>query len=146
MEIKRLTSKLGVGPQITQSDVERLAALGFHSIIGNRPDAESADQPEFSSIAAAARKAGLEVRHIPVIASAIGPSDIDEFRDALRELPKPVFAFCRTGTRSTLLWALANPDGMTADDRIRIAAENGYDISAHGPKLRAVESDAVRDA
>lgn len=146
MEIKRLTSTLGVGPQIEASDVERLAALGFRSIIGNRPDAESADQPAFSSIATAARKAGLEVCHIPVIASAIGPSDIKEFRDALRELPKPVFAFCRTGTRSTLLWALANPDAMTADDRIKIAAEHGYDISAFGPRLRAVASGAARDA
>ncbi|HSR00631.1 MAG TPA: TIGR01244 family sulfur transferase [Sphingomicrobium sp.] len=145
MEIKRLTSKLGVGPQIRGSDVERLAALGFRSIIGNRPDAESADQPEFSAIAASARKAGLEVRHIPVISGAITPSDINEFRDALRELPNPVFAFCRTGTRSTLLWALANPDAMTASDRIRIAAENGYDISALGPRLSAAENGAARD-
>lgn len=141
MQDRRLTTDLGVGPQIAPTDAETLAALGFRSIIGNRPDGESPDQPRFALIEAAAGQLGLETRYIPVVASNIGSKDVKEFREALAELPKPIFAFCRTGTRSTLLWALANPDALTPDDRIRIAAIHGYDISAFRPRLEAA-SDA----
>lgn len=146
MQDKRLTTDLAVGQQITPSDVDTLAALGFRSIIGNRPDGETPDQPAFALIEAAARQHGLEVRHIPVVASRIGSQDIEAFRGALRDLPKPVFAFCRTGTRSTLLWALANPDALTPDDRIRIAAGLGYDISAFRPRLQNTEEGAAPSA
>lgn len=146
MQDKRLTTDLAVGPQITPSDVDTLAVLGFRSIIGNRPDGESPDQPAFASIDAAAQANGLEARHIPVIASRIGSEDIQAFRNALRDLPKPIFAFCRTGTRSTLLWALANPDSLTPEDRIRIAAAHGYDISAFGPRLEKGEEGTVPNA
>lgn len=142
MQNKRLTTDLAVGPQITPSDVDTLEVLGFRSIIGNRPDGESPDQPGFASIEAAAQANGLEARHIPVVASRIGSEDIQAFRNALSDLPKPIYAFCRTGTRSTLLWALANPDAMTPDDRIRIAAAHGYDISAFQPALEAAD-DAI---
>ena len=146
MQDKRLTTDLAVGPQITASDVDTLAVLGFRSIIGNRPDGESPDQPAFALIEAAARQHGLEVRHIPVDANRIGSHDIEAFRDALRDLPKPVFAFCRTGTRSTLLWALANPGVLTPDDRIRIAAGHGYDISYFRPRLEKSEDGVAPNA
>lgn len=130
MQIKRLTPDLAVGPQITADDVGTIAALGFRSIIANRPDGEAADQPDFESLQAAAKRHGLETRHIPVVASAIGDREIGAFRDALSELPRPVFAFCRTGTRAALLWALANNDTLTPDERVRTAAAHGYDLTA----------------
>lgn len=143
MQDKRLTTDLAVGPQIAPDDTKTLAALGFRSIIGNRPDGESPDQPPFAWIEATARQRGLETRYIPVVASRIGSDDIEAFRNALRELPKPVFAFCRTGTRSTLLWALANSDALTPDERIRIAGLHGYDISAFRPQLEAGEDESA---
>lgn len=146
MQGKRLTTDLAVGPQIGPGDAETLADLGFRSIIANRPDGESSDQPPFAWIEAAARQHGLETRYIPVVASRIGSDDIEAFRNALRELPKPVFAFCRTGTRSTLLWALANYDALTPDERIRIAGLHGYDLSAFRPQLEAGEEGSASRA
>lgn len=135
MQVKRLTPDLAVGPQITQADVATISALGFRSIVGNRPDGESTDQPAFSSIATEAKRQGLEARHIPVVASEIGDADVADFREALRELPTPVFAFCRTGKRAALLWALANSNSLTPDERLSSAAVHGYDLSAFRERL-----------
>lgn len=135
MQIKRLTPDLAVGPQVSESEIATLAALGFRSIICNRPDGESEDQPAFASLEAAATKRGLETRYIPVVASKIAGTDIERFRDALLELPKPIFAFCRTGTRAALLWALANNDVLTADERMRTAAAHGFDLTAFRDRI-----------
>lgn len=137
MQINRLTPNVAVGPQITENDVDAIAALGFRSIIGNRPDGEEFDQPSFASLAAAAEHHGLENRHIPVVASQISSKDVERFKRALRELPKPIYAFCRTGTRSTILWALANSDTLTAEERIRTAAAHGFDIGPFRSSLDA---------
>jgi len=72
---------------------------------------------------------------VPVVPGQIGDEDVEAFRQAISELPKPVAAFCRTGTRSTMLWALANSEGLSADERIRAAADQGYDISSLRPRL-----------
>lgn len=135
MEVKRLTPDLAVGPQIRESDVATIAALGFRAIISNRPDGESPDQPPFPALAGAAEQAGLEARHIPVVASCIDEQDIEAFGQALRELPKPIFAFCRTGTRAALLWALANTGRLTPDERLSSAAVHGYDLSGFRDRL-----------
>ena len=135
MQVKRLTPDLAVGPQLRQADVATIAALGFRSIVGNRPDGESEDQPAFSAIAAEAKQQGLEARHIPVVASEIGESDVEHFRAALRDLPRPIFAFCRSGKRSALLWALANNDSLTPDERLSSAAVHGFDLSAFRERL-----------
>jgi len=135
MQVNRLTFDLAVGPQITKGDVAVLAALGFRSIISNRPDGEAADQPAFQSLEAEAKRHGLEVRHIPIVASRISDTDIEAFRQAVRELPNPIFAFCRTGTRAALLWALANNDTLTADERMRTAAAHGYDLTAFRDRI-----------
>jgi len=146
MQINRLTPDVAVGPQITESDVATIAALGFRSIIGNRPDGEGPDQPPFASLAAAAEHQGLQNRHIPVVASQINSQDIECFREALRDLPKPIFAFCRTGTRSTILWALANSETLTADERIRMAAAHGYDIAGLRSSLETADQGAADHA
>jgi sulfide:quinone oxidoreductase len=146
MQINRLTPDLAVGPQITETDLATIAALGFRSIIGNRPEGEAPDQPPFASLAAAAERQGLRNRHIPVVASQINSQDIERFREALRDLPKPIFAFCRTGTRSTILWALANSETLTADERIRMAAAHGYDIGGLRSSLEAADQGAAGHA
>lgn len=137
MDVRRLTPDLAVGAQIAPGDVAMIAALGFRSIIGNRPDGEAADQPAFSRIAAAAHREDVLTRHIPVVASAISHDDVAAFRQAMGELPKPIFAFCRTGTRAALLWALANTDRLTVEERMRTAAAQGYDLSAFRDRIAA---------
>ena len=128
MTIKALSPNVSVSPQIAVEDVATAADQGFRTIISNRPDGEDPDVPDWGEFEAAAKDAGLEARHIPVVAQNIGESDVAAFEKALEELPKPLLAFCRTGTRSTIMWALANDGALTADERIRTAARAGYDL------------------
>jgi sulfide:quinone oxidoreductase len=107
MDRKAITSTLSTGGQITAADVRGLADRGFRSIICNRPDGEGADQPTFAEIAAAAQAAGLQARYLPVVAGAVTDADAVAFGRALDELPKPVFAYCRSGMRSETLWSLS---------------------------------------
>ena len=128
MILKPLSSGLSVTPQIEATDIAALAARGFRSIIGNRPEHEAPDQPAWSSLVAEAERHGMSARQIPVGPGQIGADDVERFADALRDLPTPIAAFCRTGTRSAILWGLANPDGLSVDERIAVAAARGYDL------------------
>ena len=137
--MKQLTTELSVGAQLEVDEIPELATRGFKSIIGNRPDNEGPDQPRWEELEFVARSHGLQARHIPVIPGQLGPDEVQAFRDALVELPKPIAAFCKTGTRSTMLWALVNPDGLSQEQRVQTAAEQGYDISALRPRLNQGE-------
>jgi len=135
MQLKPLADALSVTPQICVEDVPKLAQLGFRSVIGNRPEGEAPDQPAWEELAAEASRHGLQARQIPVVASRIRDADVSAFERALQEMPKPIAAFCRTGTRSAMLWALANPDRLSPEVRLRIATEQGYDLSALRERL-----------
>jgi sulfide:quinone oxidoreductase len=106
MDIRTIAPALSVGGQITAADVSRLAHRGFRSIICNRPDGEGPDQPAFAEIAAAACAAGMQARHIPV-AGQVSHADAAAFGRAMEEMPKPVFAYCRSGMRSEALWSVS---------------------------------------
>jgi uncharacterized protein (TIGR01244 family) len=129
MNLKPLSPELSVTPQIEIAEVANLAALGFKSIIGDRPEGEAPGQPAWSSLVAEAERHGMSARQIPVVPGQISPEDVERFAEALRDLPTPIAAFCRTGTRSVMLWALANPDGLSVDERIAVAAAHGYDLA-----------------
>lgn len=105
-----LNQELTTGPQITPQDVEQLAADGFAGIINNRPDGEAPDQPRSEELEAEARRRGLKYWHIPIVPGQATADDGKAFAAALRESDGPVFAFCRTGNRST---ALARMTGIT---------------------------------
>ena len=128
MKLAILTPNITALPQPTAKDIGELADRGYRSIIGNRPDGETPDQPKWNDLKAAALARGMDAVHIPVVASQIGEADVRAFREALERLPKPIAAFCRTGTRSTILWALANEASLTPDEHIKIAAKEGYDL------------------
>lgn len=112
MDIKTINDRLSVGPQITPAEVAELARRGFRTIICNRPDDEDPDQPSFAEIAAAAASQGLAARHIPVVPGAMSDAQVDEFGAALRELPGPAYAFCRTGSRAAALASKGNDTGQ----------------------------------
>lgn len=128
MKIAILTPNVSVLHQPEVADIAELAERGYRSIISNRPDGESPDQPAWQDIKAAAIARGMEAVHIPIVPSRITDADVRNFEQALERLPKPIAAFCRTGARSTLLWALANQASLTVDERIEIAAREGYDL------------------
>ena len=128
MTIKALSPNVSVSPQISAAEAAAAGDNGFRSIIGNRPDGEAPDQPPWAEIEAAARGAGLETRHIPVSGNAIDQAAIAEFAQALETMPKPVLAYCGSGRRAAILWALSNNGSLTAEERIRTGKRAGFDF------------------
>ncbi|WP_153770273.1 bifunctional protein tyrosine phosphatase family protein/NAD(P)/FAD-dependent oxidoreductase [Labrenzia sp. CE80] len=129
MEAKRITKHLSVSPQIAATDLWEVASQGFRSVICNRPDGEGADQPTFEEIETAAKKAGLEIRYLPVVSGKVSDEDATAFSTALEELPKPVFAYCRTGTRSVTLWSLAQAETRPVAEILERTKAAGYDMA-----------------
>ncbi len=129
MEYKSVTEDISVSIQITPEDVAEIAAQGYRAIICNRPDGEGADQPSFAEIAAAAKAAGIEARYQPVVSGKVRDEDADEFGALLRELPGPVLAYCRTGTRSATLWSLSQADKLETSTILQATKAAGYDMA-----------------
>jgi len=137
MEIRTISDTVSVSPQITARDVPAIAAAGFRAILCNRPDGEGTDQPDFAAIEAAARKAGLQTLFQPVVPGKVTDRDGADFRAAIAALPKPVFAYCRTGTRCAMLWSLAQAGQLTVDEIMQATQAAGYDLAALAPRLGA---------
>jgi sulfide:quinone oxidoreductase len=138
MKINKLTDQLSVSPQVALDDIAKLSALGFKSVICNRPDKESDDQPKMSAVESAVKAAGLTWQHQPVVSGNITDQDVTDFSQLMAKLPQPVFAFCRTGTRCSILWALSQVNTMSVDDILNTAAEAGYNLSGQQPRLEAL--------
>ncbi len=151
MDIKTLTPGLSVAAQIAVADMQDIKDQGFKAIICNRPDGEGADQPTVTEIEKAAKKHGLTVHYMPVTPGKISDQDVDEFRDALTELPGPVLGFCRTGTRTTTLWALSQAKTANLATILATAKAAGYDMGgvsrriANGGKTPTDSADATYD-
>ena len=129
MDVKRINDHISVSGQIAPEDVAALKAEGFTTIINNRPDGEAPDQPAAAEIEAAAKAAGLAYHHIPLGRDGVTADMVERTKAALEASEGPVFAFCRSGTRSTTLWALSQAGEMEAGEIIGQAAHAGYDMS-----------------
>ena len=134
---RQLDERTLVDGQIGPGDVAALKALGVTLIVNNRPDGEDANQPTSDEIEAAAREAGLDYRHVP-IARGLGPSDIEAMREAMHSVGEgKLFAFCRSGNRSTLAWAVArSEDGVSREELDRMANQAGFDLGPVAHLLR----------
>jgi len=130
MDIKRLSAQLSVTPQILIADLPDLAQAGFKSIICNRPDGEGADQPGFSEIEQAALKLGMSARYLPTEAGKVSDAQGEEFGQLIESLPKPVVAYCRTGMRSTTMWALSQAGQLDLPHIVQTAAAAGFPLQA----------------
>jgi sulfide:quinone oxidoreductase len=137
MNIKYLTPDLSVSTQITAAEVYDIAAQGFMSVICNRPDGEKAEQPAFDDIAQAGNSLGLRVAHLPVNPKTITDAEVDAFAAIVEKMPKPILAYCGTGTRATILWALSQSGSLNVDEILECAREAGYDLSALVPRLQS---------
>ncbi len=108
MEFRQITEDYAVSAQIDPQDMQAIKAAGFRSVVCHRPDGEQPGQPSAEAVRAAAEAAGLQFRHIPVVSGAPAtPEQVAEMRRALAELDGPVFAYCRSGTRSTNIFQAA---------------------------------------
>lgn len=135
-DFRRVTPSFWASPQIGLDDVREAQARGFAMIVNNRPEGEAADQVPGDVIAAAAREAGLSYHAIPVSPAGFDEEQVRTMVAALEEAAGPVLAYCRSGTRSTLLWSLAQAS-MGRDPEV-IAAEAagaGYDVAPIRPLL-----------
>ncbi|MBW3244549.1 TIGR01244 family phosphatase [Epibacterium sp. DP7N7-1] len=129
MELREISSKITVSPQVTKKEVAEIKAKGFRAIICNRPDGEGADQPSFEEIDAAAKLAGIEARYLPVQSGMVTDEDVAAFRDALEELPRPLLAYCRSGTRSAPLWSLSEAQSRPMSEILTATKAAGFDMS-----------------
>ncbi|MFM1979873.1 MAG: hypothetical protein RLZ68_1138 [Pseudomonadota bacterium] len=102
-----LAPHFAVAAQMDANMVADVVAQGFKTLVNNRPDFEGGpDQPLSRSVEAAARAAGLHYVYLPVVGGAITPAQVQAMREAMRDAPQPVLAFCRSGARSAQLYAL----------------------------------------
>jgi len=128
MSVHKLTDDISVASQISAEEVAALAQQGYRSIICNRPDGEWPGQPAFEDIARAAEPLGLIVSFIPVQSGAITEGDVRAFGEAVKRLPKPVLAYCRSGTRCAALWSLSEIGNRSAEDILMRTEAAGYDM------------------
>jgi uncharacterized protein (TIGR01244 family) len=135
-DFRKITENILVSPQIMLGDVTSAAADGVALIINNRPDGEDPFAPQGDEIAAAAAAAGLNYVAIPIGHSGFSEPQVDAMIAALEQAEGPILAYCRSGTRSTLLWALAAAkQGVEPDAIARMAAQAGYDVSPIRPMI-----------
>lgn len=138
MELHEITEGLSVASQLDPADVPLIAARGFRAIICNRPDGEAIGQPAFGAVEEAARAAGIKTVYQPVPSNFVSDADGAAFGKLLEELPKPVLAYCRTGTRCTILWALSQAPKQPAAGIMLRAMRAGYDLSKLEPRLHSL--------
>jgi uncharacterized protein (TIGR01244 family) len=139
VDIRPLNESVAVAPQITVDDVVAIKAAGYVAIVNNRPDDEEAGQPEGDAIRAAVEALGLTYTAIPVGHAGLGHAQIDAMAKALVDADGPVLAYCRSGTRSCNLWALAAAKaGRNPELIVRQGAGAGYDLTGIRPTLEAL--------
>lgn len=112
LPLQAIAPDICAAPQLTPEAMAEAAAMGFKSVVNNRPDFEHGpDQPTSAEIQAAAEAAGLQYRHLPVAGGYQSPEEIAAFAKLLEELPRPLLVFCRSGARSTRLFLQAQQLG-----------------------------------
>jgi uncharacterized protein (TIGR01244 family) len=140
---RRLTDDILVAPQIDTAAVADAARQGVVLIVNNRPEGESGDQTSGVDIEAAARAAGLDYVAIPVTHAGFSQPQVEAMAAALEGAEGRVLAYCRSGTRSTLLWALAEAKGGADPDALtEIAADAGYDLTPVRPLMDMLKAQA----
>jgi sulfide:quinone oxidoreductase len=151
MDIKTLTSNLSISPQVLVSEIPTIAQAGFKAIVCNRPDGEGPDQPSFKEIEQAANQYGLQAKYLPAESGKVRDEEGQAFGQLLNTLPGPVLAYCRTGMRSTTLWALSQAGSTSLPHILEASQKAGFDMKAlvqriaNGGKTPSDASDASHD-
>lgn len=145
--IRKIDDHVAVAPQIGAAEVLAIAKAGYAEIVNNRPDDEEPGQPTGAEIAAAAAHAGIAYRAIPVTHAGFSSAQVEAMAQALTAARGPVLAFCRSGTRSAHLWALARARmGDDPETLVKKAATAGYDLSGIRAMLDTLSGRPRTDA
>lgn len=126
--MRQLTDTLSACAQLTQEDIKALADAGVKTLICNRPDDEEPDQPAASSLQAYAESLGLEWFFQPVISGQVEDAQGDEFAEILSKAKTPIVAFCRSGARCGMLWALSQRNQQQPQALVEHLKASGYDM------------------
>lgn len=151
MELKTLTPELAVAAQINAADLADIAGAGYRTLICNRPDGEGNDQPLFAELEAAARVLGVVMHYLPAESGKVTDEQGRQFGALMDTSAKPVLAFCRTGMRSTTMWALSQSGRRPLPEIIERAARAGYDLKGvvrrliNGGKTPVEVADATHE-
>jgi len=140
MNLSRITADYAVAPQIEAADMAHLAAEGFTTVICNRPDDENPPELHMQAMRAAAIAAGLIFVENPVVNGGLTMDMVKGQGNAIAAAAGPVFAYCRSGTRSTIVWALSQAGHLPTDEMITAAAQAGYDIGGMRGQIDALAS------
>ncbi len=138
MELRSVTPHYNVSPQISAEDIPALKAAGITTIICNRPDAEVPPSHQAAAIGAAAEAAGLRFALLPLTHQTMTPQAIARQARIVAGSDGPVLAYCASGTRSTVAWALSQAGVQPAEQIVARAAQAGYELSGLTPTLQAL--------
>lgn len=142
-DFRKLSEDVLASPQVRSSDIESAHNLGVRMIVNNRPDGEAEDQTPGAEIEEAARAAGIDYVAIPIGQGGFGEEQVRAMARALANAEGTVLAYCRTGTRSTLLWALAQAAGGADTGKVAAAAAAaGYDVTPVRPAMEMLSARA----
>lgn len=142
-DFRKLTETMLASPQLSRDDITAAGAAGVTLVINNRPDGEAPDAPQGPEIEAAARAAGMDYLAIPVTPGGFSEPQVAAMQEALEKTHGLVLAYCRTGTRSTLLWALAQARAGADPAAIAQAAHAaGYDVTPVRAAMDALATQA----
>ena len=135
MDIRPLAEGYAVSPQIAPEDAAELAARGFRVVICNRPDSENPPDLQADAVRAAVEAAGMRFVLNDFAGPGMTPDHIAAQGAALEAAEGPVLAYCASGTRSTVVWALSQAGRLPAAQMIDAAARQGYQIAGLQPKI-----------
>lgn len=138
MAIIELTPGYSVSPQIAVEEVPAIAAAGISLVICNRPDDEVPPPLQRKALETAVRDAGMDFVYIPVVNGGLTLDQVAEQASAIAAAEGPVLAYCRSGTRSSIIWAMANAGAIDTDTIIATGAKAGYDLGGLRPTLDAL--------
>ena len=140
MDIRPLTPTYSVSPQIAASDVADLKVAGYETVICNRPDAEIPGDFQAAVIRVIVEAAGLAFVYNPIVGGALTMANVEAQRAAIDAAKGPVFAYCASGNRSSVVWAMANAACLPIDDLIGLPARFGYQLAGLRPQLEMLKA------
>jgi uncharacterized protein (TIGR01244 family) len=138
MDIRPLTPDYAVSPQIDLADLPAIKAAGYTTVIDNRPDGEIPPHLHSEAMRAAATAAGLTFVANPVIGGALTMANVQAQAAAIAEATGPVLAYCASGNRSSICWALSQAGSRPVDELIGLPARHGYNLEGLRPQIEAL--------
>ncbi|UWQ51211.1 TIGR01244 family sulfur transferase [Leisingera caerulea] len=140
MDARVITPRYSVSPQISAEDLPAIAAAGYKMVICNRPDEEVPPSHQADAIRSAAEAAGLRFEVLPLTHQTMTPENVALQRELYEGSEGPVLAYCASGTRCSVVWALGQASDMSADDILQKTATAGYQLDGLRPALDSLAS------